>query len=953
MRAYAAFNPNELVEATTEGGSIATVDPAACYDTAGAALIFNVYDTLVRYDVNRSLPVAEQGQYTPDHIVASLATNWTIKKNDPPIVSGNTSLNWYYTYYFKIRQDVPFQNSSFGNVTPGDVEYCFERGMALEPGDNPQWMFYEPLLNGANATYINGTDISNATGGLDPAQQTYVGWAIDEAVESNDTHVWFNLAFPGEYSPFLEILTQTWSSIYSKNWTNSLGRASNWNGTWGDYHTAWYAYHFPAIPPFDALDDGTPAPVMMGSGPFKFDYLDQVLCKWSVVRFADYWRGWPASNSTGYLDRVTLTWADSWTIREAKFIAGEIDICAVPRQNISDMLNEPNIRCVSQLPGMGCDAYAYQFNINKTSPYGPIFGYGVLGETGIPRDFFGNAAYGKYVRQAFSHLVGYDDYIHTVYLGEATQPATALIPPLPYYNASIPKYDYNATAAEELFKQWPGLWDTGFNITLLYNNGNIARKTVCESIANHVNSLNEKFHAQALGLPWNDNDGTEGYLNASTNLQLPVFPIGWLADYPDPHNFVYPYYYSQGNFARRSHYSNATMDDLIDQGIRTPDGAERAEIYSQIQQLAFNDCPNIPLANAALRHFEQTWVHGWYYNPVYFGNTYYYEVWKEQIPTMSVRPSELTVSSDQEFGVNITIDYAENLYGYDFSLSFNNSVLNAVSVEYTGYLGEDVVYGPGGVDNTTGWANFSIASTGLAGVTGSGTLATVHFTVVGTGTSCLNLYDTCLAYDNETYTIPGTENGTVTVPTMNLAVESIVVVDQGCTVYANDTYADGVTSYCVPVNVTVINNGTEYAWAFNVSLTVYSSNVSLVEDYVEWRVPGLAPNHNVTLTYSWHPTHTGNYSLTAMADCHYEVPEWTEVDNTLVLQDFPVALKGDVYGVGLSYHHIDILDVVQVGLAWHTRPGDTYWDLKADLNHDGYINILDIVRITLRWHQSW
>ena len=40
----------EIIEATIEGGSIATVDPAAIYDTASAAILLQTHDTLICFD---------------------------------------------------------------------------------------------------------------------------------------------------------------------------------------------------------------------------------------------------------------------------------------------------------------------------------------------------------------------------------------------------------------------------------------------------------------------------------------------------------------------------------------------------------------------------------------------------------------------------------------------------------------------------------------------------------------------------------------------------------------------------------------------------------------------------------------------------------------------------------------------------------------------------------------
>ena len=600
----------EIIEATIEGGSIASVDPAAIYDTASGAIALNVYDTLVFFD----------GEHM-DRYLPQLATEWTIVQNNPPTVSTHTGLDFYYTYYFKIRTGVPWQNSSYGTVTPADVEYTFERGMVLEPGDNPQWMFYEPLLNGATMTYIDGHDV-DPEGNL--TERAWVGWAIDEAVESNSTHVWFNLCFNGAYAPFMQILTQPWASILCKQWCLDLGRASNWNGDWGVDHTAYYAYHFPAVPP---LDD--PEPAVMGSGPFKLAHLDQAHHYWDVDRFAEYWRGWPldwpgfgGSKPAGYIEHYVVTWADDWNTRSTKFLNGEVDICAVPRQYMGQIQGQPGIRCTYPLPSLALDAYYFQFNINSTSPYGLILPPGTFNESGVPSDFFGNATYGAYIRKAFSHCIDFDQYIQTVFLGEAIQPATVILPSLPYYNGSIPKYTFDLAKATEYFQMLPDLWETGFTLQIIHSISSVGgRYVVAEMIAHNVNSLNPKFHCSAVGLDW------ASYLAASRAGQLPFFPVGWLADYPDPHNFAYPYYYSSGNFAARAHYSNPVMDALIDQGIRQSDYQERDLTYASIQQLAIDDCPNVPLASATGRHFEWTWVCGWYYNPIYPG-VYAANLWK-------------------------------------------------------------------------------------------------------------------------------------------------------------------------------------------------------------------------------------------------------------------------------------------------------------------------------------
>jgi peptide/nickel transport system substrate-binding protein len=175
-----------LKVATIEGGNPETVDPAWCYDTASAELIFNVYDTLITFD----------GEHM-DRYLPSIATEWKIIN-----ITGTVSpegLPWYYRYVFKIRTGVTFSDGT--PLTPEDVEYSFERAMVQDRDSGPVWMLYEPLLNTWGAFGL----LSPEYGGEGTYDVVTVGKMIDHAVESNSTHVWFNLAFPGAYAPFMQI----------------------------------------------------------------------------------------------------------------------------------------------------------------------------------------------------------------------------------------------------------------------------------------------------------------------------------------------------------------------------------------------------------------------------------------------------------------------------------------------------------------------------------------------------------------------------------------------------------------------------------------------------------------------------------------------------------------------------------------------------------------------------
>jgi peptide/nickel transport system substrate-binding protein len=289
------------------------------------------------------------------------------------------------------------------------------------------------------------------------------------------------------------------------------------------------------------------------------------------------------------------------------------------------VIGQPGIRCMDNLPSLSVTAFLYQFILNATSPYGPILPAGTLDESGVPSDFFGNTSWGVHVRKAFSYAIDYEAYLATLspYAGSsASHPPTVILPVLPHYSPSVSGYYFDLDKTVEELQQVPGLWDTGFTIKFPYNVGSLPdRQEPYEQMSQAINSLNPKFHCSALGLDW------QSYMAAINSKWLPAYKVGWLADYPDPHDFAYPYYYSSGAYAKRQGYSNPTMDTLIDQGISQSDYDEREAAYAGVQQLVIDDCPSTALLTTSNRHFERTWVCGWYYNPAYPG-VYAANLWK-------------------------------------------------------------------------------------------------------------------------------------------------------------------------------------------------------------------------------------------------------------------------------------------------------------------------------------
>jgi len=246
----------------------------------------------------------------------------------------------------------------------------------------------------------------------------------------------------------------------------------------------------------------------------------------------------------------------------------------------------------------------------------PLIGSGKLDGNGIPSDFFSDI----HVRRGFAYCFDWDTYIADVFQGEAVQSYSVIIPGMLGYDPNGAHFTYDPDqCAAELAQAWGGvLPEVGFRVQIGYNIGNTTRQTVAEILSNSLSAINEKYVVETVGLPW------PAFLQAQRDLRLPVFISGWLEDIHDPHNWVVPYL--TGTYGRRQSMPEdmkAQFQSLVDQGISAATPAEREAIYFQLNDLVYENVPNVLLAVATGRRYEQPYTRGWYYNPIYPGDYYY------------------------------------------------------------------------------------------------------------------------------------------------------------------------------------------------------------------------------------------------------------------------------------------------------------------------------------------
>jgi peptide/nickel transport system substrate-binding protein len=555
---------NVLVQATT--GDADTFDPVHAYDTASGEVIFNVYENLIAYDGPRI-----------DRFVPRLATEV------PTVENGliQTQPDGTMTITFPIRQGVKFHNGD--PLTPEDVAYSFRRIMVHSHPDSPAWILLEDLLG----VYDLG-DLAEEVGDERACEM------VKEAISVEGQNVVFKLPQPS--ATFLSRIAQgaSWGAITDREFVIERGGWDEDCAKWRDFYQV-------------DKEDLPLHNITNGTGPFKLE-------RWTpgeeivLVRNEEYWRE-PAK-----LERVVIKIVEEFGTRKLMMEQGDADIIVVDRQFTPQMEGLSGVRTVYNLPQLANTAVFFNYDIPVEG--NPNVGSGELDGDGIPSDFFTDID----VRKGFSYAFDWETYIEQVWLGEATQARGPIPSSLPYFNPENPVYQYDLAKAEEHLKRaWRGrLWEVGFQFTVIYNAGNESRRLAAEILKDGLEKLNPKFQMEVRAEPW------PTYLDNFRARRIPLFIIGWLADFPDAHNFVHPFMHSQGSFAVRQSLSViANYDDLIEQAVRETDPEKRRELYYELQRRAYEDAIDIFLVDARGRHWERTWVDGYVYNPMWPGTNFY------------------------------------------------------------------------------------------------------------------------------------------------------------------------------------------------------------------------------------------------------------------------------------------------------------------------------------------
>jgi hypothetical protein len=297
------------------------------------------------------------------------------------------------------------------------------------------------------------------------------------------------------------------------------------------------------------------------------------------------------------------------------------------------------------------------------------------------------------------------------------------------------------------------------------------------------------------------------------------------------------------------------------------------------------------------------------------------------IPEEIVGPQWLPYTN---FTIDIAVEDVENLYGYEFKLGYDGTVLTCFGLLVNSPQNETHFTTSFTANDTAGevWVKTQYYPPAVPITTyPNTTLITLFFRVDRVGESQLHLFDTQITDPDAQPIVHETTDGYFAT-----LIVDVAIVD--ATAFPSKIYQ----GWKVNVTITVLNKG-NLTETFDVH--TYYDNSSIETSTVN----DLAPGEQRIITFLWNtanvtPYYAYNYTIRA------EIPPLTyEIntsDNYFTDGKILVRLLGDINGDGV----VELMDFSIMTDAYGSYPGHPRWNPECDLNQDGRVELMDFMLIS-------
>ncbi len=345
------------------GGAV-SLDPSVDYETAGAEVIYNVYQTLIDYNGSQAGP-------SPNGFVPSAASCVPGTTTGPwscqAMFGSSLITNGGADYTFVISPTAKFYDPANGaimNVWPTDVVWSLARTCLFSDypgvGNNPGWIQCQAILPIGSPSFDGGlhfpfdTTPANILNAMTVNDSTTCTATMMDGVHG-DGCVTFHTGASGAVWPeFLELLADpNGAAIQSCRWEMTQGFTLQ---GWSSCNAPPAASAFPLGTEWDAAEQqGAPtswnqniAQNMVGSGPYYLkayaygqSYALSVSPAWTgTFCTGGHAAGCLPTHSQIQATYISNSWETSQTPGEQAYASGTADFATIPSTDTPTMLND-------------------------------------------------------------------------------------------------------------------------------------------------------------------------------------------------------------------------------------------------------------------------------------------------------------------------------------------------------------------------------------------------------------------------------------------------------------------------------------------------------------------------------------------------------------------------------------------------------------------------------------
>jgi oligopeptide transport system substrate-binding protein len=314
----------------------------------------------------------------------------------------------------------------------------------------------------------------------------------------------------------------------------------------------------------------------IGTGPFIMS--EKTPEKLILSRFNDYWRKDQWGNKLPYIDGVEMTLSQDKKKELEAFRDAEVDaVLGIPVDQINYVLGtlqeaQKGANVIHKVLSKASMSIMYIGFANESKEFGDVR-----------------------VRKAFNLAVNKTEVVNSYLGGEGWPASNGFIPPLDFYpNDDVKGTAYNPEMARELLVQAGYASGDKFPHLEIYVNAqeNSPQHRMVKGVVDQLKTnLGVELKIKLCNIRERDEAIARG--------EAKIWRAGWIADYPDPENFLSLFYsrnIGQNNSTINSfRFKNAEFDAMLDQANKERDEKTRNQLFVMCDQVIVNESAVMPV----------------------------------------------------------------------------------------------------------------------------------------------------------------------------------------------------------------------------------------------------------------------------------------------------------------------------------------------------------------------